>query len=204
MTNLEKSILAELPQIPYVIDQVGEALKWVKEDLSDGDYTRLLEQTWEVTNYTRDISDTNFFKVHLVLGSLLSEIPDVLKNTKFEKFDTASKATENTIKDLIINPEDIQKYGNVKALLLKLIPLATKNPDCFAIFLISIKHHLQEILKGMKPVNVKVPITTDDYLIVLGYALIIANIRMANLKLLDRTYKIFNDIEILLNTEFNY
>ena len=29
MANLEKSILAELPQVPYIIDQVGEAMDWV-------------------------------------------------------------------------------------------------------------------------------------------------------------------------------
>ena len=204
MVDLEKSILTELPQIPYVIDQVGEAFAWLKEDLEEGEYNRVLEQAWEVTNYAKSISDPNFFKIHLILGSIISEIPNALSNPKFAKFDTASKATENTIKKLVIDSKEVEKYGNIKALLLKLIPLAKEDESCFAVSLISIKQHLKEILKGMKPVGVKTPITSEDYVVVLGYALIMANIRMANIKMLDSTYQIFNNIEILLNTEFNY
>ena len=204
MVDLEKSILAELPQIPYVIDQIGEAFAWLKEDLEEGEYNRVLEQAWEVTNYAKSISDPNFFKIHLILGSIISEIPNALSNPKFAKFDTASKATENTVKKLIVDSKEVEKYGNIKALLLKLIPLAKEDESCFAVSLISIKQHLKEILKGMKPVGVKIPITSEDYVVVLGYALIMANIRMANIKMLDSTYQIFNSIEILLNTEFNY
>jgi hypothetical protein len=204
MVDLEKSILAELPQIPYVIDQIGEAFAWLKEDLEEGEYNRVLEQAWEVTNYAKSISDPNFFKIHLILGSIISEIPNALSNPKFAKFDTASKATENTVKKLIVDSKEVEKYGNIKALLLKLIPLAKEDESCFAVSLISIKQHLKEILKGMKPVGVKTPITSEDYVVVLGYALIMANIRMANIKMLDSTYQIFNNIEILLNTEFNY
>ena len=204
MVDLEKSILAELPQIPYVIDQIGEAFAWLKEDLEEGEYNRVLEQAWEVTNYAKSISDPNFFKIHLILGSMISEIPNALSNPKFAKFDTASKATENTVKKLIVDSKEVEKYGNIKALLLKLIPLAKEDESCFAVSLISIKQHLKEILKGMKPVGVKTPITSEDYVVVLGYALIMANIRMANIKMLDSTYQIFNNIEILLNTEFNY
>jgi hypothetical protein len=204
MVDLEKSILTELPQIPYVIDQVGEAFAWLKEDLEEGEYNRVLEQAWEVTNYAKSISDPNFFKIHLILGSMISEIPNALSNPKFAKFDTASKATENTVKKLIVDSKEVEKYGNIKALLLKLIPLAKEDESCFAVSLISIKQHLKEILKGMKPVGVKTPITSEDYVVVLGYALIMANIRMANIKMLDSTYQIFNNIEILLNTEFNY
>lgn len=204
MVDLEKSILAELPQIPYVIDQVGEAFAWLKEDLEEGEYNRVLEQAWEVTNYAKSISDPNFFKIHLILGSMISEIPNALSNPKFAKFDTASKATENTVKKLVIDSKEVEKHGNIKALLLKLIPLAKEDESCFAVSLISIKQHLKEILKGMKPVGVKTPITSEDYVVVLGYALVMANIRMANIKMLDSTYQIFNSIEILLNTEFNY
>lgn len=204
MVDLEKSILAELPQIPYVIDQIGEAFAWLKEDLEEGEYNRVLEQAWEVTNYAKSISDPNFFKIHLILGSMISEIPNALSNPKFAKFDTASKATENTVKKLTVDSKEVEKYGNIKALLLKLIPLAKEDENCFAVSLISIKQHLKEILKGMKPVGVKTPITSEDYVVVLGYALIMANIRMANIKMLDSTYQIFNNIEILLNTEFNY
>ena len=51
----------------------------------------------------------------------------------------------------------------------------------------------------MKKADVKTPITAKDYVSILGYALVMANIRMANLKLLDRTYEIYNDIIKLLN-----
>ena len=56
----------------------------------------------------------------------------------------------------------------------------------------------------MEIAGVKTPITAQNYISILGYALVMANIRMANLKLLDRTYAVYNEIAIILNNNFNY
>ena len=203
MTNtekLEKSLYEVLPQIPYVIDQVGEALKWVKEEAKEGEYNKIIKTTYEVAKFTADISNPNFFKTHLVLASILSNIKDALKNEKFEKFDTTSKATEKALEELYIAPEKVEEQGCFKSVLMNLIPLAKKDENLFAVALIGIKNDLLEIMEGMKKTDIKTPITAQDYISILGYSLIIANIRMSNLKLLDRTYIIYNDITKLLNS----
>ena len=196
---LEKSIYEVLPQIPYVIDQVGEALKWAKEVLKEGEYNKTLKVAYEVAQFAADISNPNFYKTHLVLASILSNIPNVLEEERFKNFDTASKATENAIKDLFLPPEDIEKHGCFKAILLHIVPLAKKDESLFAVALIGIKYDLLEIIEGMDKVEYKIPITAQDYVSILGYAVVMDNIRMSNLALLNRTYAIYNGIIKLLN-----
>ena len=202
--DLEKSIIQELPQIPYVIDQVGEAFSWAKEVLNEGEYNKMLGVSYDVTMYTKTISDPNFFKVHYVIASILSYIPNASKEERFSKFDTASKSVEKTLNSIIVPSEDIEKRGCFKSVMLHLIPLSKKNEEVFAISLLGIKHDLLDIINGMKQANVKTPITGNDYISVLGYALVMANLRMSNLSLTNGAYKIYNDILTLLNNELSY
>ena len=204
MTNkLEQGIIEMLPQIPYVIDQVGEALKWAKEETSEGTYNKILKTAYEVAEYAKNTSDPNFYKTHLVLACILSNIEKVTEKEKFSIFDTASKATEKDLKALCVQDEAILKHGCFKAVLMHLVPLAKESEDLFAVALIGIKYDLQEIIAGLEKAKVKSPITPEDYITVLGYSFIMANIRMARLNLLDKVHKIYNDIEILLNS-INY
>lgn len=200
MVTLEKSITEMLPQIPYVIDQVGEALKWIKEETTDGVYNKALEVAYEVAEYAKSVSDPNFYKTHLVVASILSNIEDASEKERFSTFDTASKATEKSLKAFYVSTESITKYGCFKAVLMHLVPLAKENEDLFAVALIGVKHDLQEILKGMEKANMKTPITSEDYITVLGYSYVMANIRMAKVSMLDKARKIYNDIEIMLNS----
>ena len=204
MADLEKSIIEELPQIPYIQDQVGEAIKWAKEALTKSEYTDTLRVALDVAKYAKESSDPNFFKTHLVVASILAHIPEAVKDERFSKFDTASKAVEKALIGMTVSPTLTEGRGCFKAIMLTLAPLARKNEDYFAAMLIGIKQELENILKGMAPAGIKTPITPKDYIVVLGYANVVANLKMANLKLLDRTYKIFNEIEIMLNNSFNY
>ena len=199
-SKLEKGIFEMLPQIPYVIDQIGEALKWAKEELSEGEYNKTLKVAFEVAQFAKEVSDPNFFKTHLVVASILSNIEDAKNDERFEKFDTASKATERALDDLIVDKKSIEEKGCFKALLLHLVPLAKKDENLFVTALIGIKNDLEEIIKGMdKTAMTKSPITAQDYITILGYAFVLDNIRMARLNLLEKSWKIYNEITILLN-----
>lgn len=198
-SKLEKGIVELLPQIPYVIDQVGEALKWAKEELSEGDYNKTVKVAYDVAQYAKKVSDTNFFKTHLVIASILSNIENPMANKRFEIFDTASKAVEKALKDLVIDKKEIEDKGCFKSVLLRLVPLAKKDENLFATALIGIKHDLEEVIEAMKKANVKTPITAQDYVTILGYAFVMDNIRMARLNILDKAWKIYNDITVLLN-----
>ena len=201
MTNikLEQSIYEKLPQIPYIIDQVGSALKWAKDELSEGEYYKTLKLTDEVADFVASISNPNFFKTHLVIASILSSIPDVTSKERFKEFDSTSQAVKNTLEAILVPLEKVKEHGCFKATLLQLVPLAKQDEALFTLVLIGIKQDLQEVLEGMKKVDVNEPITSKDYVSILGYALVMANLRMANLKLLNRTYIIYNDILKLLN-----
>ena len=76
--------------------------------------------------------------------------------------------------------------------------------ELFTISLIGIKHDLMAITEGMKNAGVKTPITGNDYITILGYSLVMANVRMANLKMSNDAYKVYNEIEIMLNKDINY
>jgi len=202
--QLEKSIIEQLPQIPYVIDQVGEALKWAKEVLDEGEYNRMLKIAYDVTEFTKSISDPNFFKTHYVIATILSGIENAKSDERFVKFDSASKAVEKTLDLIAIDPKNIEEKGCFKSIMMHLIPLAKENMELFTVELINIKHVLTDILEGTKKANVKSPITAANYISILGYALVIANIRMANLKMTNEAYKIYNEISVILNNELNY
>ena len=202
--QLRDSIIQELPQIPYVIDQVGEALDWAKEELDEGNYNKVLKLTYEVVEFVRRTSNPNFFKVHYVVAAILSNLESAKSNEKFAKFDSASKAVEKAVDSLVVDPNSIEKMGCFKTLMLHLIPLAKENMDLFTISLIGIKLTLLDILDGTKDVEVKSPITANDYITILGYALVMSNIRMANLEMSNEAYKVYNEITIMLNNDLNY
>lgn len=199
MGNLEQSILGELPQIPFVMDQVGAALDWAQSELTEGEYNRMLDTAWSVTLYVKSISEPAFFKTHLVIAAILSFLKDPKENEKFKQFDTASKSIEKDLDKISILPKDIEDRGCFKAIMLNLIPLAKENQELFSVALIGIKHDILAITEGMKKANVNSPITPQDYITILGYSLVMANIRMSNLSLLNKTYEIYNEIEVLLN-----
>lgn len=202
--QLEQSIIEQLPQIPYVIDQVGEALNWAKEELNEDGYNETLRLTYDVTEFTKSVSDPNFFKTHYVIATILSSFNGAKENERFKKFDSSSKAVEKALNALMVDPKLIEEKGCFKAVLLHLIPLAKENMELFTIGLIGIKHALTPVISSLQAANVKSPITGNDYITILGYALVMANVRMANIKMSNEAYKIYNEISIMLNNNVNY
>ena len=201
---LSSEILQELPQIPFIIDQVSEAINWCIEAHDSGVVTKLLETAVDVAKYVKEISDPNFYRTHLVIASLIADIEGVLEDDRFKQFQTTSGAVEKTVKDIIINPDLLSERGCFNALNIHLTQLSRKDENCLVIMLYGILHDLEEITMGIKEAKVKAPITPQDYITVLGYAYVMSNLRMANLALADKTKVIINDIQILLNTEVIY
>lgn len=202
--QLEQGIMEYVPQIPFVVDQVVEAINWAREALSEGIYHRTLNIALDVAKYANEVSDPNFYKTHLLLASILCEIDNAENDPRFEKFKSPSQAIEKAIRGITVDDKLVEERGCFKAIAIHLAPMAKTNGEYLTIALIGIKHDLLEIANGMKEAGVKTPITPKDYITVLGYANVMANLRMSNLKMLDSTYEVFNSIEILLNNSFNY
>ena len=116
--NFKKGIMEMVPQVPYVIDQIGEAMNWVTEEVEEGAQYRVFKTAYEVAQFAKAISEPNFFKTHLIITSLLSALNgDITKKERFAKFDTASKAVEKSWKELKITEEEVEKHGCFKSLL---------------------------------------------------------------------------------------
>ena len=94
--QLEKALIESVPQIPYVVDQIGFAMKWAKEAQDEGTYYNTIAHALEVAKYVHAVSEANFYKVHLVIGALLMDIDNPVADERFKPFDSASKSVENT------------------------------------------------------------------------------------------------------------
>ena len=202
--EVKAAILGELPQIPFIIDQVDKAIDWCIEAHDKGVVSRILNTALDVAKYTREISDPNFYKTHLVIAALIGDIKDVLEDENFAIYRTASHAVENTIKKVIIDPKLTEDRGCFNALNIWLTKLAKEDESAFVVILYGILNDIKEVIGGLKEVGSKAPITPQNYITILGYAYVMANLRMANLNLLDRTRVLVNEIEVLLNNDVIY
>ena len=197
---LEKGILEKLPQIPFVVDQVGYAMEWAKEEHDEGAYYKTIKIALDVAEYTAKTSTPKFFKTHLVIAALLMDIEGATENPKFDMFKSASQATEKALAGVTISPSSGEKYGCFKAVTLHLVKLAKENQDYLCVVLLGILAELNDILAGMKEADVKTPITPEDYIKVLGYALNMQNLLTSRLDLYNTTREITNKISIALNS----
>ena len=202
--TLRKSIIAELPQVPFVIDQVDKAIDWCIDEHDDGIIVRVLNTSLDVAKYVKSISDPNFYKTHLVIASLIGDIPNVLEDEKFNIFKTASGAVEKAIKKVIVDKTLTKERGCFNALNIWLTKLAREDEEAFVVMLYGIMSDLKDLTAGLKEAGVKTPVTPQNYITVLGYAYVLSNLRMAGLNLLDKTRVIMNEIEIILNNDVIY
>ena len=202
---LKADIIAQVPQVPFVIDQVGSAIDWCVEVNSEkGDVVKLLECALEVATYIKNTSEPNFYKTHLLIATLIGDIDDVFENSKFDQFRTASGAVEKAIKEIRLDPNTVKERGCFNALNIHLAKLARTNEDYLVLALYGILCDLKEITAGLKKANVKTPITSQDYITVLGYAYVLANLRMTGIIFLDKTQTLINKIAIILNSDIIY
>ena len=198
---LKKEILTQVPQIPFVIDQVSTALDWCVKAHDEGDIVKLLKTSLDVAKYVKEVSDPNFYKTHLLIASLIGEIPNVTEDEKFKIFQTASRSVEETIKDVVIDQKLMEDRGCFSAMNIWLCQLARKDMDKFIVVLYGILNDLKETVDVMKEANVKSPITPNDYIKILGYAYVTFNLKVSNLGLWDRAKVILNEISQILNND---
>ena len=197
---LKKDILTQVPQVPFIIDQVGAAIDWCIEEHDEGDVVKLLRTSLDVANYVRETSQPNFYKTYLLIASLIADIPNVLEDEKFKMYQTASKSVENTITDIIADKKLIEERGCFNGMNIWLCQLARKDMEKFIVVLYGILNDLKEITSAMETVQVKEPITPEDYIKILGYAYVMFNIQVSNLGLWDRAHVVVSEISRVLNS----
>ena len=202
--NLKRAIMEEIPQVPFVQDQVGFALKLCVEYHREGEVVKLLEASLDVAKYVKSISEPNFYKTHLLIASLIGDIPNITEDERFKVFKTASQSVEKAIKKVAIDNKLVEERGCFNAITMHLTQLAKEDEECLKVMLYGILYDLKEIIDGMKKAGEKAPITPQDYITVMGYAYVMANLRMAKLNLLNTTREVINEIEIMLNTDVIY
>lgn len=201
---LKQAIIEELPQIPFIIDQVGEAIDWCIDGHEEGEVIKTLEASVAVAKYIKSISEPNFYKTQYVIVSLIGDIPNALEDERFSKFRTTSNIVEKVLKAVRIDSDLVEKRGCFNALNIHMTKLAREDEVGFVTALYGILYDLKDAINGAKEAGVKKPITPQDYVTILGYAYVMSNLRMAGLKLLDKTQVVMNEIQILLNNEVIY
>lgn len=201
---IEKQIIEGLPQVPYVIDRVDNAIQWIKSLQKYSTYFSTLTTAVKVMKYVTEISEPNYFKVHLLVTALLMDVPEPEKNERFNIYKTASGVVEKALSEITVKDTEVEEKGCFKAMSVHVIDLLRNNEELAAIYLIALLTDLEETVAGMKKANVKAPITGQDYIKILGYDMVLTNIRMSNLNLLNTTRDIINQINIILNNDVNY
>ena len=196
---LEKSIIELLPPVPYIVDQVGAAMNWVKSVVEEGEYLKSLRVALKVAEYTAKVSNPNFYKSSLIIASLLSNVPNATEDEKFKIFDTASKSVEKMLKSVVVDSKLQEEKGCFKALTLHLIPLFENDQDAAVVMLCGIWEDLEDIARVLNKAEVKTPITREDYVIILGYTVVLGNIYASKPNILNETGSILNEIQIILN-----
>lgn len=196
---LEKSIIELLPPVPYIVDQVGAAMNWVKSIVEEGEYLKSLRVALKVAEYTAKVSNPNFYKSNLIIASLLSNVPNATEDEKFKIFDTASKSVEKMLKSVVVDSKLQEEKGCFKALTLHLVPLFEDDQDAAVVMLCGIWEDLEDIARVLDKAEVKTPITREDYVIILGYTVVLGNIYASKPNILNETGSILNEIQIILN-----
>lgn len=177
---LERGIYDELPQSDYVIDKVGEVVKYVKEYYSENEakLASVLRRAHRSAHYATKISEEKMYKTRIVIGTLLYEIPDILTSEDFKKFDSASGHNRKMIDTLCIK-KDVVNKGCFRTLTNHLIAVGRADSEALYILLLGILDDLQVLVEGMKKVKEKSPITAEDYITVLGYSNVLKSLKVA-------------------------
>ena len=203
--ELKKGILEEVPQIPLIIDQVSEAIDWCIEEQPEDELVCVLRAGLDVAKFLKKISDPNFYKTHILIASLLVCLPNKAEDSeRFRIFESASGSVRKALEELRVPKEEIDKRGGFNALTVKLATLGRTNQDYLGVSFYSILETLKLMVEGMKEGKVKSPITPQDYIMTLGYAYVLANLRMSGIELRDDVRAIMNEIEIILAQDLVY
>lgn len=203
--QLSKSIIEQLPQIPYIVDQVGLAIDKVFEKLQTEEALKVLEDTLSVIDYTLKVSQPQFFKTHLVLVSLLASISSKLSEEELSKFDTASGTFKQKFEQYRIDKSNVEKVGEYKATTMHLTNLAQNEQDLFTLSILNINSLLEKFLNMKQEVALDEDYKKMTQYTVMGYAVVEVNLRMIlnNINLLQPSRDAYNRFMILLN-KFSY
>jgi hypothetical protein len=132
------------------------------------------------------------------------DITGATDKPEFKVFESASHSVEKALEAIRINPTLGEERGCFKAVAMHVINLAKTNEDYLAVFLLNILSDLREILDSIKNTETKTPITSEDYIKVLGYSYVVQNIMLTNLSLHNTSREILTEMSTILFSTINF
>lgn len=187
------SIMENVPQVPFVVEQIGQAINIAKVEYDDKKLVKILENTIEVSKYAKEESkSTQFFKYHLIVISLLKDIKDM---TKLKPFETQSNKIVNSIKLMQLDEKEINKKGFVRATALHLMQLFNLDQELFMISIIEIQQELDRLAMVQN-------LGVEEKLLINQIALIESILRSNRLALNNSIILKFNNLLTTLNKKF--
>lgn len=195
---LINSIMEYVPQVTFVLEQIGQAINIAKENYSEAELEEVLKVTVKVAKYAKEVSNSEaFFKYHLIVISLLQNIEDM---SKLSMFETQSNKVINGIQALNTSEEDVKAKGWVRATVLQLANLYNTDQDLFAVSMLSMQEILDKIATSYATTKV---LTNEENIAVLRLALVEQTIRMNKYQYLAPVSAIMNNILVTLNKKFH-
>jgi len=189
--KLIQSITSELPQIDFVVDQVGAALALAADTLTESQFHRALRIATNVTKFAKETSEPQYFKYNLIITTLLKDVQNLEAHTGFKTFDTISNVVSKNIAELKTT-EDEKSRGFYKGEVLKLARLFNANQELFLVEVLTLTDDLQSL-----------DLEAEVHPYLLGCAFIDANLRMCNFELLSSVQTYYNKfMSVLENTKF--
>lgn len=189
--KLIQSITGELPQIDFVVDQVGAALALAADTLTERQFHRALRIAVNVTKFAKETSEPQYFKYNLIITALLKDVQNLSSHAGFKTFDTTSNIVGKNI-EALKTTEDEKARGYYKGGVLKLARLFNLNQELFLIEVLSLTDDLEAL-----------DLVADVHPFLLGCAFMNANFRMCNFELLSSVQIYYNKfMSILENTKF--
>lgn len=169
MTQITKKMVMELlPQIPFVMDQVSNAVNYVEEHTPDK-LKDALALAYEVGKYAQKTSSEHYFKYDLIIMALLKHIgiDDLLKDKIIE---VGSKVQQG-LELLTITDDKLKEYGTAKATLNKLIEVYKTDKELLVVMFNELINTLEEAKEHLNKETI------------LSIAIVEANLRLNRLEL---------------------
>lgn len=191
---LINSIMEYVPQVTFVIEQIGQALNIAKANYSETELEEILTVTVDVAKYAKEVSNSEaFFKYHLIVISLLQNINDM---SKLSMFETQSNTVINGIQAIKPDVEQIKAKGFVKATVVKLAKLFKENQDLFALEILNTQMVLNNLITNYNKTRTW---TNEELILLMQIAMIEQTIRMNKFTYLSPVANIVNNLLITLN-----
>lgn len=179
-TKQVNSIMAKLPQNPFIIDLIGKGIE-ISERYNIENFDFRLKLADKAVEFVSKISKPNFYKYHIILSVLLSGVPA----EDYEMLDTAS----GTVKESVELISKFEFNDGYKDMWITLNEIAKKDTDLLYIALL--------LMTGLAEVAIGDESIAGSYVLA-GLAYLEVSLRKSAITIPNNQYELYNQFMNLM------